>query len=51
MLQHINALIFTLNNIEVKGEKNLDMLLGCIKTLQKMKEEAIEAEKTKGVSE
>ena len=30
----IKALIFELNRIEVKGEENLDVLLGCIKFLR-----------------
>lgn len=35
----IKALISELNRIEVKGEKNLDILLGCIKFLHiKLKE-------------
>lgn len=33
----LDNLISTLNRIEVKGKENLDMLLGCIMTLEKMK--------------
>lgn len=40
----IKAIISTLNNIEVHGKSNLDMLLGCIMTLEQidaqMKQEA-----------
>ena len=51
VMQDINNLIYTLNQIEVKGESNLDMVSGCIKTLQKMKqglEEELAKEKEKG---
>ena len=36
----LNALLATLNQIEVKGKQNLDRLLACIQTLERMKEEA-----------
>ena len=29
--------IYTLNRVEVKGKENLDSLLGCIQTLEKLK--------------
>ena len=32
----IKAIISTLNNIEVHGKNNLDMLLGCIMALEQM---------------
>lgn len=37
MLDVLSKLIATLNRIEVKGKENLDMLLGCIQTLEKLK--------------
>lgn len=36
MEQKIALIINTLNQIEVKGSGNLDKLLGCIQTLEKM---------------
>ena len=33
----IEAVINTLNRIEVKGQQNLDGLLGCIQTLQQIR--------------
>lgn len=38
----IKAVVQTLNQIEVKGKHNLDMLLGCINALEKT---AMEMEK------
>jgi hypothetical protein len=38
MLQIIKSLIITLEKVEVRGKDNLDMLLGCIKTLEKLLE-------------
>lgn len=32
-IKKIEAVINALNNIEVKGRKNLDAMLGCIQTL------------------
>ena len=32
----LKALLFTLNSIEVHGKQNLDMLLGCVLTLQSL---------------
>jgi len=32
----IQSLIVTLGKIEVRGKENLDMLLGCIQTLEKL---------------
>lgn len=43
VLQAIDHLIITLNQIEVKSESNLDMVSGCIKTLRDMKQ-ILEAE-------
>jgi hypothetical protein len=44
MESRIERIISTLNNIEVHGKSNLDMLLGCIMTLEQidaqMKQEA-----------
>jgi hypothetical protein len=44
MASKIERIISTLNNIEVHGKSNLDMLLGCIMTLEQidaqMKQEA-----------
>lgn len=37
MKEKIEQLIQTLNLIEVKGKENLDMLLGCILTLEQIK--------------
>ena len=44
MLQIIKSLIITLEKIEVRGEENLDMLLGCIQTLKKLLETIKEAQ-------
>lgn len=38
MLQIIKSLIITLEKVEVRGKDNLDMLLGCIQTLEKLLE-------------
>lgn len=40
----IESLIYTLCRIEVRGKENLDMLLGCIQTLEKMRGELAEKE-------
>lgn len=45
----IKAVIQTLNQIEVKGKHNLDMLLGCINALERTAKE-LEAETTKEAS-
>lgn len=37
-IEAINRTIATLNIIEVKGEQNIDMLLGCIRTLRAVSE-------------
>ena len=39
MNKKIEQLIATLNLIEVHGKENLDMLLGCILTLEQMKKD------------
>ena len=39
MKEKIEQLIATLNLIEVHGKENLDMLLGCILTLEQMKKD------------
>jgi hypothetical protein len=44
MLQIIKSLIITLEKIEVRGKDNLDMLLGCIQTLEKLMETIKEAQ-------
>lgn len=36
MKRIIQSLIATLGKIEVRGKDNLDMLLGCIQTLEKL---------------
>lgn len=36
MASKIERIISTLNNIEVHGKNNLDMLLGCIMALEKI---------------
>lgn len=36
MQEILNQLIFTLNKIEVRGRENIDMLLGCIMTLENL---------------
>ena len=41
----INSLIYTLGTIEVKGKANLDALLGCILTLEQLKEKISQAVK------
>ena len=33
----LTSVIYTLNQVEVKGKANLDSLLGCIQTLEKLK--------------
>lgn len=45
MEQLIDRLIFTLGTIEVKGKANLDALLGCILTLEQLKEKISQAVK------
>lgn len=48
----IDDVIATLNDIEVKGKKNLDKLLGAIMALEFMKKaEANEAERAKNLAE
>lgn len=37
MKEIFDRLIFTLGRIEVRGKDNLDMLLGCINALEKLK--------------
>ena len=37
MKEILDTLIFSLNQIEVHGKKNLDILLGCIQTLEKLR--------------
>ena len=37
MNEIFDRLIYTLGRIEVRGEDNLDMLLGCINTIKKLK--------------
>ena len=37
MKEIFDRLIYTLGQIEVRGRDNLDMLLGCINTLEKLK--------------
>mgnify|MGYP007133743655 CR=1 FL=1 len=39
MEQFIDNLILSLNSIEVKGEDNLNVLLGCILAVKKLKAE------------
>ena len=39
MIESINIVLSTLNRIEVHGKSNLDMLLGCIMTLEQCKKE------------
>lgn len=46
----LEKLIFTLEKIEVNGKNNLDMLLGCILTLEKLIE-AIEETETQAENE
>lgn len=53
MHEILDALIRSLNQIEVKGERNLDILLGCILELKKLKgmvktEKTVEREGDKG---
>lgn len=51
MESRIERIISTLNNIEVHGKNNLDMLLGCIMALEQtdaqMKQEAKKTEEEK----
>ena len=42
--QMLNAVINTLNSIEVKGKDNLDKLLGCINALEQMMAQAEKGE-------
>lgn len=44
MDEKIEQLIATLNLIEVRGKENLDMLLGCIMTLEQMIKELEDGE-------
>lgn len=46
MQQILRAVIRTMNNISVKGQENLDMLLGCIMTLERVVSE-MDAKETK----
>jgi len=45
MQQIIESLIITLGKVEVRGEENLDMLLGCIQTLKNLLETVKTAQK------
>jgi len=45
MKRIIQSLIVTLGKIEVRGKDNLDMLLGCIQTLEKLLEAFDESQK------
>ena len=45
MKRIIQSLIATLGKIEVRGKDNLDMLLGCIQTLEKLLANLEEQEK------
>lgn len=42
----LDSLIHTLNQVEVRGKENLDMLLGCIQTLEKLRD-CVKVEKKK----
>lgn len=44
MKDKIIAIIRTLNGVEVKGKNNLDMLLGCIMTLEQIEKEIEDGE-------
>ena len=44
MNETIEKLIATLNLIEVRGKNNLDMLLGCILTLEQLEKELEDGE-------
>ena len=48
MEQFLDNLILSLNSIEVKGEKNMDILLGCILAVKKLKAEIVKPEEEKG---
>lgn len=37
MKKILNDLIYSLNQVEVHGKQNLDILLGCIQTLEQLK--------------
>ena len=39
----LDRLIYTLGTIEVKGKENMDALLGCILTLEQLKEKISQA--------
>lgn len=41
-IQTINAILNTLNTIEVKGAANLNALLGCIQTLETVRNKLME---------
>jgi len=46
----VASVIFALNKVEVKGKENLNGLLACIQTLEKLKN-AMEQEVTKNAAE
>lgn len=37
MKQIFDSLIYSLGRVEVRGKENLDILLGCIQTLEKLR--------------
>ena len=43
-VQLLNAVLNTLNDIEVKGAKNLNALLGCMQTLEEVRNKLIKEE-------
>ena len=38
MKEIFDKLIFSLGRVEVRGKENMDVLLGCIQTLEKLRE-------------
>ena len=38
MKEIFDKLIFSLGRVEVRGKENMDILLGCIQTLEKMRD-------------
>jgi len=47
MNNHLTQVISTLNNIEVHGKNNLDMLLGCIMALEQIESQIAQDAKEK----
>lgn len=44
MIEILNSLIRSLNQVETRGKGNLDILLGCIMMLEKLRDMAMEGD-------